>query len=280
MSYIDTAIAEAVAASDAQEAKVEATSSEPVEAKEEATETKETTTEESAEESTENDEVEQLRIENKKVKNANSRKEKVITKLGSKLDQANRIIAELQQKLAAPAPREEDFEGKPYGEYLEAVTDHRVNKALAEQALDVATKETTQLESELGESTRAALDESGERAEKTFADFRQVIEKAAARSPNGKLEFSQPAWDAIQRSDDGAAAIYAMEKAGVLYHLNSLPPIEAAMMVKEYEIKAQSLPKIKHVSSAPEPITSARGVGSGSKSLESMNSKELLALVR
>lgn len=278
MSYIETAIAEAVAASE--EPKVEATPSEPVEVKEETTETEESTTEESAEEATEIDEVEQLKIENKKVKNANSRKEKVITNLGRKLTQATQTIAELQQKLGAPAPREEDFEGKPYGEYLEAVTDHRVNKALAEQALDVATKETTQLENELGETSRAALDESGERAEKTFADFRQVIEKAAARSPNGKLEFSQPAWDAIQRSDDGAAAIYAMEKAGALHHLNSLPPIEAAMMVKEYEIKAQSLPKIKHVSTAPEPITSARGVASGSKSVESMNSKELLALVR
>lgn len=237
----------------------------------EPTEEKQEPTEETQEEP---DEVEQLKIKNKKIINANSRKEKIITKLGGKLDEANRTIAELQQKLAAPAPREEDFEGQPYGDYLKAVTRHELKVGNAEEAIANLTNEATQLETELGESSRAALDESGEIAEKTYPDFRQVIESLAAQSSNGKLEFSQPAWDAIQRSDDGASAIYAMAKENKLGLLNSLPPIEAAMMVKEYEIRAKSLPKIKHVSTAPEPITSARGIASTSKDPSQMNDAE------
>lgn len=280
MSYIDTAIAEAVAASE--ETKVEEVKSEPVEAKEETEKTEGNTTEETAE-TQELDEVEQLKLQNKKIINANSRKEKKITKLAAERDMLRQRVAELEQRQATPAPREEDFVDKPYGDYLKAVARHEARLDTTEQALEAAKNQATQLETELGESSRAALDESGERAEKTFPDFRQVIEQHATHDRgdgNKVLPLSRNAMDALQRSDDGAAAIYAILKDGALNQLNSLPPIEAAMMVKEYEIKAQSLPKIKHVSSAPEPITSARGVASGSKSLENMNSKELLALVR
>lgn len=269
---IDSIVDEAVAASQETAPKTEILKTEQPEL--------ETTTEEPAEESKEPDEVEQLKVQNKKIINANSRKEKIITKLGGKLDQANRTIAELQQKLGSNAPREEDYEGKPYGEFLQDSAKHAAKQAIVEQALDSAKQEATQLETELGESSRAALDESGERAEKTFPDFRQVIEQHATHDRgdgNKVLPLSRNAMDALQRSDDGAAAIYAILKDGALNQLNSLPPIEAAMMVKEYEFKAQSLPKIKHVSSAPEPITSARGVASGSKSLESMTGDEIRA---
>lgn len=275
MDYIETAIAEAVATADAQETKVEATPAEPETEKAEVTE--ETTTEDTAEQSTEPDEVERLRIENKKIINANSRKEKKLTKVAAERDMLRQRVAELEQRQAAPAPREEDYEGKPYGDYLKAVARHEARLDTTEQALEAAKTQATQLETELAETSRAALDESGEVAEKTFPDFRQVIESHAAKSPHGKLEFSQPAWDAIQRSDNGAAAIYAILKTeGAFNQINSLPPIEAAMMVKEFEIKAQSFPKIKHVSSAPEPITSARGVASGSKSKQDYSHAEAL----
>lgn len=274
MDYIESAIAEAVAAS--AETKVEEAKSEPVEAKEEAPKTEETTTEETVEESTEPDEVEQLKIQNKKIINANSRKEKVITNLGKKLTQANQTIAELQQKLAAPAPREEDFEGKPYGEFLTATTRHEIKVGNAEEAIQNLTKEASEIQAELGGAVEKAIDESGEIAAKTYPDFMQTIEKYAAQFPSGKIEFSRAAWDVMSRSDDGMPVIYAIVKDNAFSHFNSLPPIEAAMMFKDYERKAESLPKIKHVSSAPEPITSARGVASGSKSKQDYSHAEAL----
>lgn len=267
---IDSIVDEAVAASQETAPKTEILETEQPEL--------ETTTEETAEQSTETDEVEQLKIQNKKIINANSRKEKKITKLASERDMLRQRVAELEQKQAILPPREEDYTDKPYEELLDAKAQYYVDKKQNEQALEAAKNQANQLENELGESSRAALDESGANAEKTYPDFRQVIEQHATldRGDGEKIiPLSQSARDAFLRSDDGAAAMYAILKDGALSVLNSLPPIEAAMMVKEYEIKAQSLPKIKHVSTAPEPITSARGVASGSKSLESMSGDEI-----
>ena len=279
MDYIESAMAEAAAAAPATP-EVEATPAAPETEQVEATQTEETTTEETAEQSTEPNEVEQLKIQNKKIINANSRKEKIITKLGGKLDQANRTIAELQQKLVAPAPREEDFEGKPYSEFLTATTRHELKTGKAEEAIAELTNEATQIETELRNASQAVLEESSERAEKTFPDVRQVMESHATwdRGDGQKvIPLSPAATDIFNRSDDPVAALYAILKDGALNVLNSLPPIEAAMMIKEYEIKAQSLPKIKHVSSAPEPITSARGVASGSKSIDNFSPEEKLS---
>ena len=223
----------------------------------------------------EKSELERLREENRKIKNANSRKDKNNTKMSQKLNDALTRLREFESRNhSIQEPKEEDFEGKPYGDYLKAVARHEQRLGSNEQAIDAARNEAQAIESELAEAARSAIDESGEIAEKTYPDFRKVIESQAEKSPNGKLEFSQSAWDAIQRSDDGASAIYGIVKDGKFDVLNSLPPIEAAMMVKEYEIKAQSFPKIKHVSSAPEPITSARGIASSSKDPSQMTDAE------
>lgn len=275
IDYIESAIAEA-----AEAAKVtEETSPEP---EVESTEPDEGQQEEVAAESDEQPERDEFP---KKAVNALARKDKKNAKLSAKLDEAYAKLREYESKSTAPAPKEEDFEGKPYGDYLNAAAKHAASLAINEQTIEQAKSQQEQLENEMREAANQAIDESAAVAEKTYPDFASAIQSLAVQDRgdgNKIIPLSPIARAAFERSDDSAAAMYAIAKEGLqtLNLLNSLPPIEAAMMVKEYEIKAKSLPKIKRVSSAPEPITSARGVASGSKSLQQSSPEEVLAFFK
>lgn len=211
----------------------------------------------------------------KKAVNALARRDRKIGKLTAQRDALQSRISELEQLMQQKAPREEDFQDRTYDELLAAKAEHAADKRYAERELNTVKQQQASMDAELSASQRDLVDESAAKAVEMFSDFQEVIEKSSVLQNGQKLiPLSDEARNAFFRTENAAAALYAICKDGALDVLNSLPALEAAMMVKEYEIKAERLPQIKRKSTAPEPIPAARGRASGSKSIEDMNPEE------
>lgn len=268
---IDAVIAEAVASEPKDEPKVEV-------ATEEVTQEvpEELPSEEEGEKKVKPEDVEF----NKKALNAISYRDKKIGKLQAQLAYEREQTAALKARQAPPAPKEEDFEGKPYEDLLTAKAEHAADMRMNQREVEQQEQRVSQMEAAAREEARAAVDNDAELARKVFQDFDESID-SLAETKGGRISISPAVQSAIELSDNPAHTLYAISKEpGALQYLNSLPPIMAAKMVRDFELKAAELPKIKRVSTAPAPIDAARGTASGGKSVEQMSAKELLALTR
>jgi hypothetical protein len=283
---VDAIIAEAqapVAAQTQPEIKAEAV----VEVKpaDEVTETEQESPEETQEESTPDPESEKRKLTNKLAK-----EQRRIGRLTAEKYQHERErdaereeVKRLQAKLAMyeagsnkpqdGKPREEDFEGRPYGDYLDALTDWKFEQKLqANQAKE--SEQKTKLETQNWHQERSdALDDNAEQAKEAFPDFQRVIDKAI---PQGGL--APHVRKAFLAADNGAYALYALAKEGTLEDLNDMSPERAAMQIGRMEDKGLSLSKQKTKTNAPAPLSPAKGTGSGGKSLHEQSIPELMKM--
>lgn len=279
MDVIESVIAsEAAEAASAEEVKAEITADEAPVAKTEET------TEGGDEPAKELSEVERLEAENKKIKNAISYRDKTVGKLRAQLEYERKQVEALKARQVGPAPKEEDFEGKPYGELLTATAKHAAKEEAHNEKVAEAEERVSQVEAAAREEAKAAVDTDAEVARKVFPDFEESIEKlATAKRADGQavIPLAQAVQSAIEMSDNPAHTLYAISKEpGALEYLNSLPAIKAAMLVHDFSLKAANLPRIKTKSDAPTPVAAARGTAPGSKSIEQMSPQELIALTR
>jgi hypothetical protein len=210
------------------------------------------------------------------------------TKLLNKLSRENRKIGkltaekyQLKQELEAlkskqvtikeGEPQESDFEGKPYGDYLKAVAKWEAKQLFNESQLKQVEEKVEESKNDWKTERQDAARENGEQARKAFPDFDKVTDTAFS-------ELDPKLHDVFLEADNGAFALYALVKEGMIEELNELSPTKAAMMISRYEDKGLALSK-KPTTKAPAPLTPSRGNTVGTKAVENKTTSELLKWV-
>ncbi len=264
---IDAIIAEANASSPAQE---------PSNQQDASKETENTEVElNSQQEHLEDTEVKKEEIFPKKAVNALSRKDKHIKKLKAEIQQLRsetQNIQSLQKSKSDEMPKEEDFANKTYGEYLDALTDWKIEQKLKE-GKELQEKEKLKSKDEEWHQERMEVSNSNEEeARKHFSDFDKTVSEALS-----EIELEPHVRRAFLEADNPAFAFYAMAKDGTLEDLNDMSATKAAILIGKYEDKGLSLSKQKQQTKAPTPMTGNKGIGSGSKPLHLQSVEEIMA---
>jgi hypothetical protein len=174
---------------------------------------------------------------------------------------------EAQKPQARPdgRPREEDFAGKPYTEYIEALAEWRADQRF-EQKLKAREQETqTQRQQrEAAEQAHAVKERLSEGADE-FPDFEEVA--LADHVP-----ISQAMAAAIAESDFPAKVAYYLgshlEEAKRIY---SLPPTKQIREIAKIEA---TLSEPAPTTKAPPPIKPASGKASAEKDPDKMTTEE------
>lgn len=268
-SYIDNAVNESNAVTEAQEEVTETT---------ETAEVVEEVSEEKAEASTEAEavEAEKPAVKVKTLENALSRHQKKAHKLKAAIKRAK----EAEAAILPTPPKEEDFVGKTHEELVDAraayAADKRFNERVAEQANNEAKAAHDEMQAEMIEH----VNQSEVRAKEVFPDFDSLIESNMDKN-TGRVPLSEAALEALQQSGEPATALGMVLKDGLLNELNAaLTPVQAAFLVKDSLDKALNLSKPKPKLSAPTPITSAKGTGTGTKSIHEKSNDDILAFMK
>lgn len=201
-----------------------------------------------------------------------SKQDRRIGRMTAEKYQMRQTIAQLEEKLAKlSAPKEADFEGKPYEELLEAKAEHAADKRFIENKASDMKAQLSDSEKAWREERAQFLDDNGAEAAKTLPDFHDVMKQSNRAMAALPAEIK----DVFLEADNGAFALYALAKEGMLEDLADMSPARAAMVVAKMEEKGLQLSKVKEVSKAPAPIEAVRGTGTVSKSLASMSADEL-----
>ena len=193
-----------------------------------------------------------------------------------RLSEIRKAQAEMEQ---SGGPKLEDFENKPYGDYLKAVARYEAklesNQSKisdAEAEIKDANDSLTAEEQEEYRELQQAVHENIEQARKTFPDMDEVTAKY------GQMPIPEDIWRCFQNTENPGFALYSVMKDGALAEICAMNPYQAAMTIARHEDKAIALSKPKTVSTAPAPRTSSRGgAGTGSKDPHDMTDDEFNA---
>ena len=119
------------------------------------------------------------------------------------------------------------------------------------------------------------INENALKAAESFQDFETVMQNNVSDLGAIAPHVRQALLDA----DNGAFALYALAKEGVLGDLNDLPPHKVVAAITRMEDKAIAMSKNKPVTKAPAPISSNKGTSPGTKKLNTYSGDELLKWV-
>lgn len=206
----------------------------------------------------------------KKAVNALSRRDKQIGKLQAQLAADRAELAKYREQQTKSEPKEESFDN--YGEYLEAKARVKFEQEQSERAKQQQ-EQTTSSEREawLAERESYAIDKARS-AINSIPEYRQLLVENADIVQG----FPPHIADAFYEAEEPALAFLALAKEGRLDELLKMSPSKAAIEIGKAEIRGEALSKAKQITKAPRPIDSLKGTGSSNKTLESMNSAELL----
>lgn len=208
----------------------------------------------------------------KKAVNALSRRDKQIGKLQAQLAADRAELAKYRevQKPVDNSPKEEAFDN--YGEYLKAVARHEAKQELSQNA-EQQKKQTNTAQEEAWHAERTEYTTNkAKQAMDTIPDYKQLFMENA-----DILQSLPPHIErAFYESDSPEMAFYALAKEGKLDALLDMSPQRAAIEIGKAEVRGETLSKAKQITKAPAPIEGLKGTGSSTKSLDTMNSKELL----
>ena len=213
----------------------------------------------------------------KKAVNALARRDKKYSKLQAQhaadLSELQTFREQAKKAEIADVPQEDAYDN--YGDYLKAVTRHEVKQEASEET-------QKQQEAQFAEKEQAYVVEREtyaiERAQAAIAEipgYQQLVTENA-----DVLQSLPPHLErAFLEADEPAHAFYALAKEGGLEELASMSPARAAMAIGKAEVRGAAMAQKKQTTKAPAPIASLKGGGKTSKSLDTMNSDQLLAWV-
>jgi len=218
----------------------------------------------------------------KKAVNAISRHKKNANKFKAERDALAKEIEALRKaqevgKSAQPAsePKLEDFQ--TVQEYLKAMAIHTAKHTLTEDRMQQGQERLSALELQHKELYREERAEYiGNKAVELFEKVPEAKELFAQVMPI--LEQMPPEIQEIAEALDNAPlAIYNLYKEGALERLAYMPPHLAAVALYNAQMKEVAAPQ---VTSAPKPISAAKGSRAVSKTLNTMKPDELVDWVR
>jgi hypothetical protein len=177
-----------------------------------------------------------------------------------------------QKPTASPdKPKESDFE--TYGEYLEALAEHKAREILRREREEEQQASAKQAQLTEAERQQARQTELIEKGEDKFDDFEQVI-KADQNT------YSRAAFLAMLESEIGAEMLYHLAtNPDEGKRIASLPAFAQAKEIGKLEDKLASKPKPKP-SNAPEPVKPLSGGSSPTVDLKSANMDDYIELRR
>jgi hypothetical protein len=208
----------------------------------------------------------------KKAVNAISRRDK---KIGKQAEQIRRLNEELTA-LRSKAPKESDFEGRPYGDLLKAEAKHAAAEESTERELKRVESEDKAAREEWKQERLEALGTNSAEARKSIPDFDTVLKQSKPFLDSLPEEIS----DALLEADNPAFAVVALAKEGLLGELADMSPTRAAMLIAKMEEKGLALVSKPEATKAPAPIAPVKGSGTAGKPVERMSGKELLKSIR
>lgn len=220
----------------------------------------------------------------KKALNAISYRDKKIGKLEAKYQQAiqerDALLKQVnpeKPEAKDAAPKEEDYVGKPYGDYLKAEARYAARQELNETQVKQAEQQVKSVEEEWEAERAKVIDENYQEAVKALPNYPDLIKQNVGA--DGKIPLTPDARRALQEADNGAFALYSILQEGLLSELNNLPLARAAMLVARMEDKGIALTKTKPVSNAPAPMSPSKGNAASGKADDDLI-KEVLAYVK
>jgi hypothetical protein len=198
--------------------------------------------------------------------------QKRLSKLERKLErqqieQETRAKVQQEQQVAVPEdipkPKESDFE--VYSDYLEALSDWKVDVKLRQRDIEQATKAQRESQKSTQEREAARQQELIEKGEEKYDDFEEVIKA-------DRNEYSRAAYLAMLESDISAELLYHLaSNPEEGKRIAALPAFAQAKEIGKLEDKLLAKPK-KQISKAPEPINP---VTSGKASNDTVLSDDL-----
>jgi hypothetical protein len=152
-----------------------------------------------------------------------------------------------QKPTASPdKPKESDFE--TYGEYLEALAEHKAREIVRREREEEQQAKTRKAQETNAQRQLARRQELMEKGEEKFDDFEDVV-------TSGNVQISEAAFLAILESDIAPDLIYHISKdESEAKRIAALPAYAQAKEIGKLEDKLQAKPQ-KQISKAPEPIT-------------------------
>lgn len=203
-----------------------------------------------------------------------SKQDRRIGRMTAEKYQMRQTIAELEGKLAKlTAPKEADFEGKPYEALLEAKVDYAADKRFIENKASDIKAQLNDSEKAWKEERAQYLDDNGAEAAKVFTDFHDVMKQSGRSMAALPAEIKE----VFLEVDNGAFALYVLAKEGMIEDLADMSPTRAAMIVAKMEDKGLALSKQKEVSKAPAPLEALKGTGTARKDPSQMTDAEFNA---
>jgi hypothetical protein len=195
--------------------------------------------------------------------------------------QAQQLQAEIERLRQGNQPKTEPKAGSEEPKLDDYETWEDYNKALikfeAKQIREAENKQTQ--ETQKNQELTKWVDERSSRVDtritelaQSIPDFENTLEDIEDSIPALSPELARVALEA----DDINLAAYTLHKEGKLLEVLRMPPMRAAMEIAKAEVRgAAYLKQPKQVTSAPAPLSPAKGTGSGSKSIERMTPNEL-----
>lgn len=183
------------------------------------------------------------------------------------IEQETRARVQQEQQVQAPVdipkPKESDYE--VYSDYLEALSDWKVDVKLRQREIEQATRAQRESQKSAQEREAARQAELIENGESKFDDFEDVIKA-------DRNEYSRAAYLSMLESDIGAELLYHLAtnpEEGK--RIAALPAFAQAKEIGKLEDKLLAKPAKKQ-SNAPEPI---KPVTSGKASNDTVLSDDL-----
>lgn len=211
----------------------------------------------------------------RKAINALSRRDKQIGKLRAELQAARAELQKYNEQQAAKAqtsnsPTEEQFD--TYGDYLKAVARHEAQQELSQSVKQQQEQQVAEKEQAYFAQREEYTIAKAQEAIQSIPDYKQLLTENADILQSLPPQIER----AFLEADEPALAFYALAKEGKLESVFDMSPARAAIEIGKAEVRGAALIKAKPVSKAPPPIEGLKGAGSSQKSLNNMNSAELL----
>lgn len=197
-------------------------------------------------------------------------------KKGKPDQEADQPAKKAESSNSTDRPREEDFD--THAEFIEALTDWKIEQRDAKQAAEAKAKEA-----------KSSYEKKVEKHQERIASFREKtadyddVLSEAIEELGEDFAFSPAIEQSIVESEDGPALMYALAKdLKELERINKLPPIAAARELGKFEARLAKAaepetPEVKK-SKAPPPLAPVGTKSSGSvrKSIydENLSQKE------
>lgn len=210
----------------------------------------------------------------KKAVNALSRRDKQIGKLQAQLAAERAELAKYREQQAKTpkdnAPDENAFDN--YGEYLKAVARYEAKQELSQTSKQQKEAESAAQEEAWISERSAYASERAVKAVETIPDYKQLFMENA-----DVLQSLPPHVErAFLEADAPELAFYALAKEGRLEALLNMSPSKAAIEIGRAELRGEALSKAKPVTRAPAPVAGVKGASGTTKTLDTMNSSELM----